>query len=288
LTVGSGNRLISGEYFNGGTDLGYNRMNFRWGNVGTFQISPGSLVPGVPPEVDAIILRLLAKEPADRAVSMGQVVRELAELMGEPMPARLASEPGIRAIPTPVPGSLPTSPVNLTPVTAPAAAFGPIATATTLGGAAAQTEPLPPRATRKGPFMLVTVGVALIGFVVVMTVTKGDKSSAQPAAAPTEPVAAPLPTPAVTPPAPMPVVTPPAPGATAAVTPPAPSAVVDQPAPATPDAGTATTPVSAAATTPVPPKPRPKPPNPRPKPTGSGTAPPPPPPGDDNGFGGRI
>ena len=42
LTVGSGNRLISGEYFDGGTDLGYNRMNFRWGNVGTFQISPGS------------------------------------------------------------------------------------------------------------------------------------------------------------------------------------------------------------------------------------------------------
>jgi 4-hydroxy-3-polyprenylbenzoate decarboxylase len=34
--------LVAGEYFNGGTDLGYNRMNFRWGNVGTFQISPGS------------------------------------------------------------------------------------------------------------------------------------------------------------------------------------------------------------------------------------------------------
>jgi 4-hydroxy-3-polyprenylbenzoate decarboxylase len=42
LTVGSGNRLVSGEHFDGGTDLGYNRMNFRWGNVGTFQISPGS------------------------------------------------------------------------------------------------------------------------------------------------------------------------------------------------------------------------------------------------------
>ena len=42
LTVGSGNRLISGEYFSGGFDLGYNRMNFRWGNVATFQISPGS------------------------------------------------------------------------------------------------------------------------------------------------------------------------------------------------------------------------------------------------------
>ena len=42
LTVGSGQRLLSGDYFEGGTDVGYNRMNFRWGNVGTFQISPGS------------------------------------------------------------------------------------------------------------------------------------------------------------------------------------------------------------------------------------------------------
>jgi 3-polyprenyl-4-hydroxybenzoate decarboxylase len=42
LTVGSGIRCVTGEYFDGGTDLGYNRMNFRWGNVGTFQISPGS------------------------------------------------------------------------------------------------------------------------------------------------------------------------------------------------------------------------------------------------------
>ena len=42
LTVGSAIRCVSGDYFGGGTDLGYNRMNFRWGNVGTFQISPGS------------------------------------------------------------------------------------------------------------------------------------------------------------------------------------------------------------------------------------------------------
>jgi gallate decarboxylase subunit C len=42
LTVGSGIRCISPAQFDGGTDLGYNRMNFRWGNVGTFQISPGS------------------------------------------------------------------------------------------------------------------------------------------------------------------------------------------------------------------------------------------------------
>jgi 4-hydroxy-3-polyprenylbenzoate decarboxylase len=42
LTVGSGIRCVTGRHFDGGSDLGYNRMNFRWGNVGTFQISPGS------------------------------------------------------------------------------------------------------------------------------------------------------------------------------------------------------------------------------------------------------
>src|ERR1700735_1800710 len=42
LTVGSGIRCVSFDQFDGGTDLGYNRMNFRWGHIGTFQISPGS------------------------------------------------------------------------------------------------------------------------------------------------------------------------------------------------------------------------------------------------------
>src|SRR3989441_1677621 len=42
LTVGSGIRCVTGPQFDGGSDLGYNRMNFRWGSVGTFQISPGS------------------------------------------------------------------------------------------------------------------------------------------------------------------------------------------------------------------------------------------------------
>jgi gallate decarboxylase subunit C len=42
MTIGSGIRCVTGDQFGGGTDVGYNRMNFRWGNVGTFQISPGS------------------------------------------------------------------------------------------------------------------------------------------------------------------------------------------------------------------------------------------------------
>src|SRR5438094_1096931 len=42
LTIGSGISCVIGEYFKGGSHIGYNRMNFRWGNVGTFQASPGS------------------------------------------------------------------------------------------------------------------------------------------------------------------------------------------------------------------------------------------------------
>ncbi len=42
ITVGSGNSVVVGDHFWGGSHIGYNRMNFRWGNVGTFQISPGS------------------------------------------------------------------------------------------------------------------------------------------------------------------------------------------------------------------------------------------------------
>jgi gallate decarboxylase subunit C len=42
LTIGSGNSVVVGPYFHGGSHIGYNRMNFRWGNVGTFQSAPGA------------------------------------------------------------------------------------------------------------------------------------------------------------------------------------------------------------------------------------------------------
>jgi UbiD family decarboxylase len=41
-TIGSGNSVVVGKYFGGGSHIGYNRMNFRWGSVGTFQSAPGS------------------------------------------------------------------------------------------------------------------------------------------------------------------------------------------------------------------------------------------------------
>ena len=42
ITIGSGNSVVVGDKFWGGSHIGYNRMNCRWGNVGTFQLSPGS------------------------------------------------------------------------------------------------------------------------------------------------------------------------------------------------------------------------------------------------------
>ena len=42
LTIGSGISCVVGPYFWEGSHIGYNRMNFRWGNVGTLQASPGS------------------------------------------------------------------------------------------------------------------------------------------------------------------------------------------------------------------------------------------------------
>jgi 4-hydroxy-3-polyprenylbenzoate decarboxylase len=42
LTIGSGQSMVVGKYFKEGTHVGYNRMSFRWGNVGTFNAAPGS------------------------------------------------------------------------------------------------------------------------------------------------------------------------------------------------------------------------------------------------------
>lgn len=42
FTIGSGQSVVVGKYFKEGSHVGYNRMSFRWGNIGTFQAAPGS------------------------------------------------------------------------------------------------------------------------------------------------------------------------------------------------------------------------------------------------------
>lgn len=41
-TTGSGVSLLAGPAFDGGTHVGYNRLNFRWGDAATLQVAPGS------------------------------------------------------------------------------------------------------------------------------------------------------------------------------------------------------------------------------------------------------
>ena len=173
--------------------------------------TPSSVVPGVPPEIDALILRLLAKDPADRCVSMGQVTRELAELSGEPPRGQFGRAPSQpAATPTPATRTLPSShPIAV-----------PMSTATTLGGSAAELQATPPK---KRSFALVagigTLAVAMVAVVIVMSMSKGGSSASvapAPASAPVAPPAV-TPSPAVTAPpsataqAPTPVEAPPAP-----------------------------------------------------------------------------
>ena len=46
LTVGSGIRCVTGEHFDGGSDLGYNRMNFRWAMSAPSRFRPAAHVAG--------------------------------------------------------------------------------------------------------------------------------------------------------------------------------------------------------------------------------------------------
>jgi 4-hydroxy-3-polyprenylbenzoate decarboxylase len=64
ITIGSGNSVVVGEKFWGGSHIGYNRMNFRWGNVGTFQISPGS-------HMWQVMTRYYRDEPVPLTVNFG-------------------------------------------------------------------------------------------------------------------------------------------------------------------------------------------------------------------------
>ncbi|TMB62715.1 MAG: UbiD family decarboxylase [Chloroflexi bacterium] len=64
ITIGSGNSVVVGDKFWGGSHIGYNRMNFRWGNVGTFQISPGS-------HMWQVMTRYYRDEPVPLTVNFG-------------------------------------------------------------------------------------------------------------------------------------------------------------------------------------------------------------------------
>jgi serine/threonine-protein kinase len=149
---------------------------------------PVSRFARVPPQVDAILLRCLAKEPEHRFQNMQQLASEL--------------DTALRAITIP-PGGV--DPAFLTPVP-PAPSGVPVsAQPTTLSGAAAQTAAARPTRTR-WPLVAVVAAVVAAGGAFAVIASRGSSSGApRPAAAPAEPVVAP----ALPPAAPPPAVTPP-------------------------------------------------------------------------------
>jgi len=196
---------------------------------------PAHTLASVPPSLDRTIARLLAKQPADRAASMGHVAKELAAIA-----AGNETVPEVQLLHTPRPAI-----GNMAP------------TMTTLGSSAAQIQS-PVVKRRRALVAALGAGVLAVAAVVIVMVARsgGDQAAPAPATAPL--VSAPAPAPPQQPVAQPPPAAPPAP----------PVAVVPPPAPEP-------TPIAATTAKPERKKPEVKKPvtKPVPKPTsGSGSA----------------
>jgi serine/threonine-protein kinase len=241
---------------------------------------PRSLSAALPADLAELILRLLAKEPADRAVSMAQVTRELEAIAQGSHPAQVTRDLRPERAESPRPEQV--APPTLT----------------TLGAGAAELQIT--RARRR-PALIggIIAGVAVLGVVVAVAMhgsRTGEHAAApeapKPAVAP--PIAAPPPPPplpVVTPSPPLPVVAPPAP-APEPVKPAAPEPVTT-PAPSPPAPEPAKRPVHSTKTVrkppptpPIKPDPGAAKPTPPPVKPDPGAAKPPPPNTDD--MGGRL
>jgi serine/threonine-protein kinase len=195
--------------------------------------SPREFTPELPAELDELILRLLAKDPAERAVSMGQIARELEAIATG---RELASIPVRRPASHPSADSGPVrSPQVYAKTQTPVPATRPAATLTTLGGSAAELQTV--RTSKRNA--LIGGGVAalaVIAIVVVALTRTNDKAETTAPASQTQ-TQTPTPTPETQPtptPTPMPETrppTPPTPTPTPTPTPPPPTPT---PAPAQP------------------------------------------------------
>src|SRR5262245_13911294 len=165
----------------------------------------------LPASLDGAIARLLAKQPGDRAPSMGHVARELAALAAgnEPVPA-------VQLIHTPPPPGI--VPPTLTTLGASGAQVVP-PTLTTLGASAAQIVPPKPEGRRA---LVAGAGAAVLAaaaVVIVLVARPGSNAAApplapapanaQPAPPPTPPPASPAMPQAASPPTPQPASPPP-------------------------------------------------------------------------------
>jgi len=163
-----------------------------------------------------LILRLLAKDPSERCVSMGQVTREIEAIAHDVGPAAPARPHAVRTIEA---TSLP---------------FVKPPTLTTLGASAAELE-VTTRARRPALIGGVVAGVVVLAVVIFVVARGGSGSGAKEAPSPapepaTQPAPAPAPQPAPQPaPAPVPQAAPTPPPAPPPAPTPAPPAHTVQP-----------------------------------------------------------
>ncbi|MBA3464946.1 MAG: serine/threonine protein kinase [Deltaproteobacteria bacterium] len=139
---------------------------------------PSAFVPGLPEELDDLIARCLAKDPAARFASMTELVRAAAPIAGdnfsiETIPPKRLSLREPASIPEPQPGD---TVATVTPQ------FG--APVTTLGGLTGQTESSHgARPWRGGLIVMGLVGVLIVGAVAFMATRDKSRPAANPAAA---------------------------------------------------------------------------------------------------------
>jgi serine/threonine-protein kinase len=143
--------------------------------------APSSLVPQSP-ELDALVLRLLAKEPRQRPASASEVARELRALLPSQGSSRVSAP---RTISRPIPAVKPTN--DSAPVNAPTATLSPVLAtsapaATPAPAPEAPTQP-PTRGSRRA-WAFAVGGALTLALGVGALVSRGPTESAPVTAAP--------------------------------------------------------------------------------------------------------
>jgi eukaryotic-like serine/threonine-protein kinase len=154
--------------------------------------APSSRAPGIPPNVDALVLRCLAKAPADRFQTMVELASALGSLLEQVPAGSLApAAPAYHSVPT---TKLPLDGATATPITfgSGAGPFAPVGP-TTLGASSGQLVPTAPRTRRIGRWIAggFVVGAAGVGIAILgmrspeaVRVTSRSTGSTEPMVAP--------------------------------------------------------------------------------------------------------